>query len=160
MARLLLPLLLGLASGPGAEADAGLRAPNLKADWKPVDDLYHWLPEGDRTGNEYKRGNTLRTTIGWSGPGPANKARVVALLKPTQIRGANGNSGSDTLPDFFFEKSLNPGWSFTSDYTDKIEDVQALQVSILLARGERAGLVISSFDWGGRFKIEVRAERP
>lgn len=124
---------------------------------EPEIDASTYLPEGDRGGNEYKRGNTFPMAVWWEGPAFVGETKVVARLTASRHPGATGNTGADTLPDFFFEDDLNPAWRFPADYTDKIAGVQALEIEIILPRGQKTRLVASCFDWGGRFRVDFQA---
>jgi len=144
-------VLLGCA-GPRTEDEAPLAARWTCASWTDPD---RWLPQGSPDGDEYKRGNTYGLVVRWEGPPSIQEADLTATLEPTRRAGSATNSGSDTLPDFYFEKELNPDWHFEADDTEKIDGVQALRVRCLVPRGEWVGLVVSSFDWGGTFRVHV-----
>lgn len=156
MGGLLWGLILGCAGSPAGES-----APPVArwacASWT---DPQKWLPQGSPDGDEYKRGNTYGLVVWWEGAAELEEAALTATLEPTRRPGSSTNSGSDALPDFFFEEELNPDWRFEDDDTKKIPGVQALRIMCVVPRGERIGLVISSFDWGGSIRIHVAAALP
>lgn len=157
-----LPVVAVLAAAVSCStADPGGREPILLHVECAADTvLARWLPEGDRSGNEYNRGNTFGMVVWWEGPSSLERALVVANLEPTRRPGTATNAGNDRLPDFHFEQDLNVGWNLELDDTAKIEGVQSLGAWLMFPRGIRVPLRVSTFDWGGSFSVTFIIARP
>ena len=133
--------------------------PPLRARWEcdSRTDRARWLPKGSPDGDEYTRGNVYGLDVWWEGPSGIARALVTATLFPSRNPGSSSNTGEDNLPDFYFEDELNPDWQFERDETGRIPGMQALRVSSVLKAGERVNLIVSTFDWGGTFRIDIVA---
>ncbi len=162
IAALTLAVLLSFLAGPSRRASA-MRLPaqesgsgqcktHIEIPEKPT-----WLPEGNPSGDELKKGNSFVAHVWWTGDGDPRKLTVT--IKPSGLKGQCLNKGEKSFPDYTIEAGFNPLWDLADAVPDYAGD-QAMTATTKqrYPKDTKVPIKITSYDWGGRVDITAQAQ--
>lgn len=163
----LVALALAALAGPTARVAARVPqsmtgSPDCDTTLEIVDkDIY--LPRGDESGDELKKGNAFNARIKWevrNGAWDGTKRKFLVRFEgPLPLKGSCNNKGEKSLPDYTFEAGDNPVWKVE----DGVPEYEGIQDRAMVTRdkygpGEWVPIVVRSYDFGAWTKVVGSAE--
>jgi len=160
---------LALAGLAGPTARLGARVPQSTTGSPDCDttleitDKDTYLPRGDESGDELKKGNAFNARIKWevrNGPWDGTKRKFIVRFEgPLPLKGSCNNKGEKSLPDYVFEAGDNPVWKVE----DGVPEYEGIQDRAMVTRdkygpGEWVPIVVRSYDFGAWTKVVGSAE--